>query len=60
MDDFPGFGRWSEDVIRAQLSGDGDALSALYAYAVTQVGKDRASRLWWKLMSGFDASAVTG
>lgn len=52
--------RWEEAVRVALRAGNEDALRGLYADLVDEVGPERASQQWFRVMSGWDESAVTG
>ncbi len=51
---------WRDRVRDAQIASDADALSALYAESVENLGTHEASRVWLAEMSAWDASAITG
>ena len=53
---------WEGDVRDALALGEPGVpvLANLYREAVEGLGNAEASRLWLEIMSGFDASAVTG
>ena len=51
---------WRAHVEGAVTNADLESLRTLYESAVEEWGSDVASRFWWDIMSGFDATAVTG
>jgi hypothetical protein len=51
---------WEDAVRRALREGDQDSLGRLFAEAVQAWGRADASRRWWRVLSAYDSSAVTG
>ena len=51
--------QWAEQVHHAAISGDVDALRALFAEATRLFGSDASAR-WAEELSAYDATAVTG
>jgi hypothetical protein len=51
---------WEEAVRTALRAGQEDALRELYGELLEEVGADAASQQWFRIMSGWDESAVTG
>lgn len=52
--------QWATDVRAALAVADSEALGALFAAAVADVGRATASRWWQQVASSYDGSAQTG